>query len=402
MYAASEPDIPGGDIADLYAHFRAAGSRPPVLLRSLGEALPWLRRTARPGDTVLLVGAGDIISLASAFRPGWNAAPPLPAPVEGAEIEPGASAAPLCSYGVGGPVRAIARVRTVEALRALLAWCRETNTPWTVLGGGTNLLVPDTGFDGLLLRLEGPAFAGLSQEGARGAQPPVLWRVGAALPGARLLAEWQRLGHSGLECMDGIPGTIGGWLAINAGAQGRAIGDCLVSVDLLDPADGTVRTLPRSALALGYRSATLSLSSEATTARRKSHAEFAEFAGTSGIVPEARPLSSFIILSAVFAPQEQATPSVVAERRAVFRAKRFDFRGLRTAGSVFRNPPGDSAGRLLDAAGLKGMRIGGAFVSPKHANIFCAGPDATASDLLALIRIATLRVPRLVPEIRVL
>ena len=470
VYAASEPDIPGGDIADLYAHFRF--QRPPILLRSLGEALPWLRGIARPGDTVLLVGAGDIISLASAFRPGWNAAPPLPPTMEGAEIEPGASAAPLCSYGVGGPVRALARIRTIEALRALLAWCRDTATPWRVLGAGTNFLVPDTGFDGLLLRLEGPAFAGLSTEGAQGDHSPCPWRVGAALPGARLLAEWQRLGYSGLECMDGIPGTIGGWLAMNAGAQGHAIGDCLVSLDVLDPESGDVRTLPRSALNLGYRSATLSLSSGAATARQKSHAEFAEFAEASGAatarddshtdstdstdtlgangtdasgaatarlpnpsvcdtgaaasvgnpcypchpcetiapaagaaasaVSEARPLSSFIILSAVLTSQEQASPSVVAERREVFRAKRFDFRGLRTAGSVFRNPPGDSAGRLLDAAGLKGMRIGGAFVSERHANIFCAGPDATASDLLALIRLARLRVPSLIPEVCIL
>ena len=423
VYAASEPDIPGGDIADLYAHFRAAGSRPLVLLRSLGEALPWLRRTVRPGDTVLLVGAGDIISLASAFRPGWTAPPPLPPAIDGVLLEPGASAATLCSYGVGGPVRALARVRTIEALRALLAWCRDTGTPWCVLGAGTNLLVPDAGFDGLLLRLEGDAF-------------------GAALPGARLLAEWQRLGYSGLECMDGIPGTLGGWLAMNAGAQGHAVGDCLVSLTLLDPADGTVRTLPRSALKLGYRSATLSLSSGAAMARGGSHTDSTDSTDTLGangtdasgaatarhpnpsvcdtgaaasvgypshpchpcetIAPEARPLSSFVILSAVLAPCERTTPSVVAERRAVFRAKRFDFRGLRTAGSVFRNPPGDSAGRLLDAAGLKGLRVGGAFVSDRHANIFCAGPGATASDLLALVRLARMRVPALVPEVRIL
>ena len=448
VYAASEPDIPGGDIADLYAHFRAtqeaplreeggalapslrglsaeptgdvrrgenAGSPPaPVLLRSLGEALPWLRGIARSGDTILLVGAGDIISLTSAFRPGWNAAPPLPPPMEGAEIEPGASSASLCSYGVGGPVRALARIRTVEALRALLAWCRTTDTPWRVLGAGTNFLVPDTGFDGLLLRLEGDAFeTGFQVSSSKfqvhspsaalpASSPPSLKgdaaerqggvssslptcaaapsrgcaAVGAALPGARLLAEWQSLGYSGLECMDGIPGTIGGWLAMNAGAQGHAIGDCLVSLDVLDPESGEVRTLPRSALNLGYRNASTDS-------------------------PQ-RPLSSFVILSAVFAPQEQATPSVVAERRAVFRAKRFDFRGLRTAGSVFRNPPGDSAGRLLDAAGLKGMRIGGAFVSDHHANIFCAGPGATASDLLALIRLACLRVPSLIPEVCIL
>ena len=444
VYAASEPDLPGGDIADLYARFRAgfrpglrrpaqdatetqeecAQGAPPVLLRSLGEALPWLRGIARPGDTILLVGAGDIISLASSFTPGWNAAPPQPPPAEGADIASGASTAPLCSYGVGGPARALARVRTVEALRALLAWCRDTATPWRVLGAGTNFLVPDSGFDGLLLHLEGEAFAALPS--AEVALPTCAaapsrgcaQRVGAALPGARLLAEWQRLGYSGLECMDGIPGTVGGWLAMNAGAQGHAIGDCLVSLDLLDPADGTVQTLPRSALTLGYRSATRRMSSGAASARlvshaesaetsctasaqRESHAEFAEYA-EKATASEERPLSSFVILSAVLAPRECVAPSVVAERRAAFRAKRFDFRGLRTAGSVFRNPPGDSAGRLLDAAGLKGLRVGGAFVSERHANIFCAGPDATASDLLALIRLARLRVPSLIPEVCIL
>ena len=437
VYAASEPDIPGGDIADLYAHFRAQSGESsagnpcypchpcetgapkapcvPVLLRSLDEALPWLRRTVRSGDTVLLVGAGDIISLASSFGPGWTSPPPLPPTIDGVSLEPGASATSLCSYGVGGPVRALARVRTVEALRALLAWCRDTDTPWCVLGSGTNLLVPDTGFDGLLLRLEGDAF-------------------GAALPGARLLAEWQRLGYSGLECMDGIPGTIGGWLAMNAGAQGHAIGDCLVSLTLLDPADGTVRTLPRSALVLGYRTAaarSLSLTNpsvcdsgaeasvghpchpcypcETTAAPSATPPTPLEHpchpcypCETSGALPAPLPLSQFVLLSAEFAPLERTTPEVVTERRAAFRAKRFDFRGLRTAGSVFRNPPGDSAGRLLDAAGLKGLRVGGAFVSDRHANIFCAGPGATASDLLALIRLARLRVPGLEPEVRIL
>lgn len=396
VYAASEPNIPGGDIADLHALFRATGEAPlqeggsakrreenaghppsPVLLRTLDEALPWLRRAVRPDDTVLLVGAGDIIRLVSSFHPGWTSPPPLPPAIDDVALEPGASAAPHCSYGVGGHVRALAHVHSLPALQTLLVWCRDTDTPWRILGAGTNLLVSDVGFDGLLLRLEGPAFASCTTRVASAKTPSQAGTtVGTALPGARLLAEWQHLGYSGLECMDGIPGTVGGWLAMNAGAQGRAIGDCLVSLTLLDPSDGSVREVPRSALVLGYRSAVL--------------------AGS------LRPLSSFAILSAVLAPTEVVMPELVAERREVFRAKRFDFRGLRTAGSVFRNPPGDSAGRLLDEAGFKGRRVGDAFVSDRHANIFCAGPGATASDLLALLRLATLRVPTLVPEICVL
>ena len=387
VYAASEPDIPGGSIADLYALFRAQetgnGKREtenaPVLLPTLSSALPWLRSTARPGDTVLLLGAGDIISLAGSFGPGWNTPPPLP---PGLRSRGADSSAPYCSFGVGGPVRAIAHVGTLEALRNLLAWCRDTATPWRVLGAGTNLLVSDAGFDGILLHLEGPAFqeasslegAGGTVQGGSGDTPDRLV-IGAALSGARLLSSWQSLGYSGLECMDGIPGTVGGWLAMNAGAQGHAIGDCLETVTLLFP-DGGIRTLPKASLSLGYRTASLS---------------------------DGRPLSSCVILSAVFAPHERTTPEVVAERRAAFRAKRFDFRGLRTAGSVFRNLPGDSAGRILDAAGLKGLRIGGAEICPRHANIICAHPGATASDVLALIQIAQQRSPvPLHPEITIL
>ncbi len=360
VYAASEPDIPGGSIADLYAHFRAAGQS-PVLLQSLGDIHPWVRNTAKSGDTVILVGAGDIISVASAFRSDWSTPPLLPPSMDGAEILPGASAAALCSYGVGGPVRALVKVHNLPALRALLAWCRDTATPWRIIGSGTNLLVPDVGFDGLLLRLDG---------GLGGSSPS----VATSLPGAALLAEWQSLGFSGLECMDGIPGTVGGWLAMNAGAQGHAIGDCLVSLDLLAP-DGVLHTVPRAALDLGYR-----------------HAAW-----------RGRPLSETVILSAVFAPQERTTPETVAARRQEFRRKRFDFSGLRTAGSVFRNPPGDSAGRILDSAGLKGIRIGGAEICPRHANIICTHPGATASDVLALVQIAQQRSPvPLTPEIQIL
>ena len=374
VYAASEPPLPGGSTADLYALFRqsVAGPAPsgpfPVLLPTLSSALPWLRHTVRPGDTVLLLGAGDIINLVPSFRPGWAASATLPPTHPEATITPAAATAPFCSLGVGGPARALVQVGSLVALRHILAWCAATSTPWRVLGAGTNFLVSDVGFDGLLLRLEGPAFQGGSGDS------PVLSPVGAALPGARLLSSWQNLGYSGLECMDGIPGTVGGWLAMNAGAQGHAIGDCLVSLTFLAP-DGSLHTVPRADLDLGYR-----------------HAAF-----------RGHPLSKTVLLSATFAPLERTTPEVVAERRAAFRAKRFDFSGLRTAGSVFRNPPGDSAGRILDAAGLKGLRIGGAEICPRHANIISTHPGATASDVLALIQIARQRAPvPLVPEISLL
>jgi UDP-N-acetylmuramate dehydrogenase len=184
-----------------------------------------------------------------------------------------------------------------------------------------------------------------------------------------LLQRLQELGLGGIEFMDGIPGTLGGWLAMNAGAHGGSIGDAVVSVDVV-ARDGMLATLRTSELGLGYR-----------TCSALGHA---------------------IAVSATLALRPTA-PETVAERRQAIRARRIDLAGLRTAGSVFRNPPGESAGRLLDLAGCKGLRVGGAEVTTRHANVIATGHGATASDVLALAAIAAARVA--VPlhmEVRVL
>ena len=152
--------------------------------------------------------------------------------------------------------------------------------------------------------------------------------------------------------MAGIPGLLGGWLAMNAGTRDGAIGDRLVSMTVCN-AEGEIRTYHADEIGFGYRRCDL-------------------LAGASSIA-----------LKAVFRLVKRSSGEI-ASRMEDARSRRFDFQGLHTAGSVFKNPADCSAGRLLDEAGCKGLRVGGAFVCDRHANIIATDSGATASDVLAL------------------
>lgn len=372
VYAASETPLEGGSSADLYVRFReAAGRSPeipvPALARTLEDAWTWLRMTVRPGDLVLLVGAGDIVRLAprTAGDPPWSLSAPEFPVTDGLAFEPNVDTARWVTYGAGGTALGMARVASPVALAELVRACARRKLPWQVLGMGSNTLVPDTGYPGILIRLDGAGFRTLERDPDR----PGRVMAGAGWPGAALLNQLQALGLGGLEFLDSIPGTLGGWLAMNAGAHGGAVGDALEAVEVLD-ADGRIEWIPASALGLGYRRCEALRTRVALAAR--------------WVLPA-------------------RSPSEIAALRAGFRAKRIDLSGLRTAGSVFKNPPGDSAGRLLDLAGCKGMRVGGAEVTSRHANVIAAFPGTTASDILALAFRASQRVA--VPldlEVRVL
>ncbi len=394
VYAASEPPLAGGSSADLYAAFRAAAarnaavasrkvemseSRPsdlqdlqtpasaalpptPVYAESLDDAFAWFAANLREGDLVLVVGAGDVESLApriAAMRPA-DAPPPEPR---------------LSGYGTAAPVARLVEVDSWDELRDVLRAARAAGETPAVVGAGTNTLVAATGCSRTVVRLR-PL--------ERTAKPPVDFRedggavlvdADAALPGAALLAECRTRGWSGLEALVGIPGTVGGWLAMNAGTRFGSFCDRVETVCAME-ADGTVRLLSRAELAPGYRSCP----------------------GLAGR-----------IALAVRLRLDPATPEAIAARMAELAAKRFDFRGLRTCGSVFRNPPAPlpPAGKLADDAGCKGLRVGGAFVSDRHANVIAAGPGATASDVQALVALVRERVRAasgvdLEPELRIL
>jgi UDP-N-acetylmuramate dehydrogenase len=254
-------------------------------------------------------------------------------------------------YRIGGPADLFVIARDVELLRRAVAFAVEQALPLFVIGHGSNLLVPGGGLRGLVVRVELRA-----------------WRVeGTALAAGAGLGLGQAaqvaLDHSltGLEFGVGIPGTVGGALVMNAGCHGSETGPLVEQVELVDP-DGTLRTLGRDECEFGYRTSNL-------------------------------PGRAAAIVGATLRLQP-GDRSAIEQRMGEFRAWRADTQphARPNAGCVFRNPPGDSAGRLIDAAGCKGVRVGGAEVSTVHANFIVNRGDASYGDVTALIEVVRDRV----------
>ncbi|NLC52738.1 MAG: UDP-N-acetylmuramate dehydrogenase [Firmicutes bacterium] len=278
---------------------------------------------------------------------------------------------PLASYTsfrIGGPVDLLIEVNTRAELARLISYCEGTGIPWYFLGRGTNVLVDDAGLRGVAFRF-GPDFARITVEGNS-------LRAGAAAPLALVAETAARYSLSGLEFASGIPGSLGGGVFMNAGSYGGEMKDVVVAAEIYQPGTGFI-TLNRDELKLGYRTSVLQ--------------------ETGGILVEA-------LL--------QLTPGDEATIRAAMKtlnAKRRAKQPLEypSAGSVFKRPTGAFAGQLIEAAGLKGHRIGQAQVSPKHAGFIINLGGATARDVLALIEevqnIVFQRTGyRLEPEIRIL
>lgn len=281
-------------------------------------------------------------------------------------VVPDVPLAPLTTYKLGGPARWFADVVDDGGVEALCGALAVQPVPVLVLGRGSNLVVSDRGFGGLVVRLGG-AFAeiehGPEDIGAGGAvRLPLLAR--SAVGEGRL----------GLEFYVGIPGTVGGAVRQNAGCHGSETIDVLRSVDLVDLSSGTRREAAAADLDLSYRHSNLTDTDLVLTARYR-------FDRGSREEGERRMLE-------ITRWRREHQPG-----------------GTLNAGSVFKNPAGDAAGRLIDAAGLKGFRVGDVSVSERHANFFVAGPEATAGDVWRLVREVAARVRRetgvdLEPEIR--
>jgi UDP-N-acetylmuramate dehydrogenase len=287
----------------------------------------------------------------------------------GLPLEREAPLAGLTTLRVGGAAAVLVRPADPAQLGAVLGCLSETTThtvPLLVLGRGSNLLVSDAGFPGVALRL-GAGFKWLHRRGQE-----VSAGAAEAMPA---LASWlAQQGLAGLEFAAGIPGSVGGAVRMNAGAHGGQTGDLLVEVQLAG-ADGE-GWVPAGELALGYRQASLPARSVVTAARWRLNPD---------------------------------RPDAIRDRLDELRAWRRATQPLRqrNCGSVFTNPAGDSAGRLIEAAGLKGARVGGASVSPLHANFVAVEPGGRAADVHALIALVQRRVldaggPLLVPEVRVI
>ena len=249
---------------------------------------------------------------------------------------------------VGGPADLFVTAHNRMELRALIRFARTREVPHVVLGRGSDVVISDRGIRGLVIqdRAEGSRI-----DGER-------YVAEAGVPMARAATETQKAGLTGLEFGLAIPGTVGGAVWANAGAHESDIASILESADVL-VADGTEARLTASELALAYRD---------TRLKHPREGGLAEW-----------------VLAATFrlAP---APADTIKERLDDIRRWRQAHQplGLPSAGSVFRNPDGDSAGRLIDSAGLKGTRIGGAVVSEKHANFIVNDQKGTASDVRRL------------------
>jgi UDP-N-acetylmuramate dehydrogenase len=255
--------------------------------------------------------------------------------------------APLAAYTtlrVGGPADRLVTARTRDELLAVLALAREAETPLFLLGNGSDLVVADAGIRGLVVRNRARSVQ--SDDTTLHAD------AGAAM--AMLVKRCTTEGLAGLEFGISIPGSLGGAVWANAGAHGGEIADVLGWAEIWDPVDGSVRQLPTDECAFAYRESRFKHSSEVIVA------------GTLEL--------------------ERGEPAQIAasvdEHQAIRRATQP--LADQNAGSVFRNPPGDHAGRLIEAAGLKGTRIGSAQVSTLHANFIVTDRGGRAADVRAL------------------
>ncbi|WP_308542921.1 UDP-N-acetylmuramate dehydrogenase [uncultured Oscillibacter sp.] len=274
------------------------------------------------------------------------------------------------SFRIGGPARRMACPVSAEQLVLLYEFARECGARPLMIGNGTNLLVPDEGLDRLVIDTTG---LGTLETGPE----PETIMAGCGVSLARLASFACQQGWTGLEFAHGIPGTVGGGLTMNAGAYGGELRQVVRQVRVLVPEEG-IRTLSGEEMAFGYRRSLLTQNPE------------------------------IVALSAVFA-LTTGDPAAIRQRMQELMQKRKESQPLEwpSAGSTFKRPEGYFAGTLIDQCGLKGLTVGGAQVSEKHAGFVINRGGATCADVLALIeevqkRVWEARGVRLEPEVRII
>lgn len=262
------------------------------------------------------------------------------------EVRPDASLAALTTLRVGGPARVLVVAERDEDLAHVGRLAAHHDLACVIVGRGSNLLVADAGWPGIAIQL-GRGYRGLDTDGT-------MIRAGAAEPLPVLAVRLADEGYAGFAWASAVPGTLGGAVRMNAGAHGSDLARHLVEVDLVRLATGVRETWPVDALELGYRRSRL-------------------------------PADAVVVAATLQLARGEA--AIIRDEIASIRAWRRANQPLNepNCGSVFTNPPGDSAGRLLEAAGAKGLCVGGACVSQRHANFIVTRPGATATDVATLI-----------------
>lgn len=369
VYGAGETTLAGGTTADLYAELKRLSPNLEVMYLP-GDRAGFQRSlhdTVHAGDWVVFVGAGDIDREARVWLAGhaerkakasqWDA---LAETIRGrvsvdTKISREEALAVKTTLRVGGAARVYGEPANSDDLQAIVHAARTAGVPLFLLGRGSNLLVPDEGVDGVVISLGHAHWQVFEpRDGNR------IW-VGAGLRLKNLCGLATKAGLAGFEFLEGIPGNVGGALRMNAGAMGGWMFDVVEEVRMMLP-DGEIVTVSREKLHVGYR--------------------------------HCAELDEAIALGALLKPAASVTEADAIRRQIdVYRDKRLKSQPRDpSAGCIFKNPPGDSAGRLIDAAGLKGERIGDAEVSTVHANFIVNRGHAHSADVISLVRLVRARV----------
>ena len=267
--------------------------------------------------------------------------------------------APLTWFGLGGSAKYYVQPRDLAQLQAIVARLRENDVPMYVLGAGANLLINDDGVNGAVIAMNGPGEGAFKQVTIEKKDGTGTVTAGAGKDVQKLVLECTHAGLSGLECLAGIPGSIGGSIKGNAGGAFGDIGSAVRAVTVMDT-HSRVSARDKDDLVFEYRKSNI-------------NAKF--------------------ILDATFGLSEDDPQRIMTKVKEIWMFKK-NSQPLadKSAGCVFKNPRGLSAGALIDRAGLKGTTIGGAEVSTKHANFITARKGALAADVLALIQLIKERV----------
>lgn len=350
IYKAREEPVPGVDSSLVT---RVA---PEELTHLEGETLesaaPRIAAELRPGDRVLTMGAGSVTHLGPMLQEAlWRRELAARMPSTGVEHSLDESLARYNSWQCGGPALVVARPGDDDELRRVVALWRELEVPFKTLGGGTNVLVSEAGYRGAVLKL-GAGFEGFEVESEEGDQ--VVFRAGAGLTTGKLFRRLQKAGIGGFEFFHHVPGTLGGALVNNSSAYGQDLAGLLLEFRILD-ASGKLRWVGAEARQARYRHTC--------------------FKGVEGVV----------LTEARFRATRAEPAAILAEaKRQAGLRNATQPGGKGSVGCTFENPPGHSAGKLIDQAGLKGRRLGGAQVSELHGNFLLNTGEATASDIVGL------------------
>ncbi len=360
VYAASESEIPGVNGAILAEVVRAKGQE-VEFVRTLDELSQAVRGAMQPGDLVLFLGAGDITRVARQLAGTLTHEMPTPAEAFLASLSRVLSPTtvlrqnePLArktTLRVGGPADFYIEPASEAELATVLRLCAATKVPFVILGRGSNLLIRDGGIRGVVICLVHPNFSRIEAAGDR-------LHCGAGAFLKNVAHEAKRYGVTRLEFLEGIPGSIGGALRMNAGAMGGWMFDVVESIRFMDHS-GQIHERRASEVNVEYRGCPL--------------------------------FKNHIALGAVL-KGEPAPRELIEQRMTMSNEKRWTSQPRKSsAGCIFKNPKTIPAGKLIDELGLKGARVGGAAISDVHGNFIVNEGSASAQDVLSLIEMVRQR-----------